>query len=62
MICVSEGVKNSFIRQGVNKSKCVVVYNGIDSKTIPQASRKEIRTAWGISDKDILIGTVGLSY
>ena len=59
MICVSEGVKNSFIRQGVNKSKCVVVYNGIDSKTIPQASRKEIRTAWGISDKDILIGTVG---
>ncbi|MCL5791383.1 MAG: glycosyltransferase [Deltaproteobacteria bacterium] len=59
MICVSEGVKNSFIRQGVEKSKCVVVYNGIDSKTIPQASRKEIRTAWGISDNEIVIGTVG---
>jgi glycosyltransferase involved in cell wall biosynthesis len=59
MICVSEGVKNSFIRQGVDKSKCVVVYNGIDSKTIPQASRKEIRTAWGISDNEIVIGTVG---
>lgn len=59
MICVSEGVKNSFIRQGIDKSKCVVVYNGIDSKTIPQASRKEIRSAWGISDNEIVIGTVG---
>lgn len=59
MICVSEGVKNSFIRQGIDKSKCVVVYNGIDSNTIPQVSPKEIRTAWGISDNEIVIGTVG---
>ena len=59
MICVSEGVKNSFIRQGVDKSKCVVVYNGIDIETVPKASRLDIRKTWGISDKDILIGTVG---
>lgn len=59
MICVSEGVKNSFIRQGVDKSKCVVVYNGIDIETVPKASRQDIRKTWGISDKDILIGTVG---
>ncbi len=52
-------MKNSFIRQGIEKSKCVVVYNGIDSNTIPQVSRKEIRTAWGISDSEIVIGTVG---
>ncbi|OGW31406.1 MAG: hypothetical protein A2X54_03100 [Nitrospirae bacterium GWF2_44_13] len=59
MICVSEGVKNSFIRQGVDKSKCVVVYNGIAIETVPKASRQDIRKTWGISDKDILIGTVG---
>ena len=59
MICVSEGVKNSFIRQGVEKSKCVVVYNGIDAEIVPKASRRDIRKTWGISDKDILIGTVG---
>ena len=59
MICVSEGVKNSFIRQGVEKSKCVVVYNGIDAEIVPKTSRRDIRKTWGISDKDILIGTVG---
>lgn len=59
MICVSEGVKNSFIRQGVDKSKCVVVYNGIAIETVPKASRQDIRKIWGISDKDILIGAVG---
>ncbi|HBR21115.1 MAG TPA: glycosyltransferase [Nitrospiraceae bacterium] len=59
MICVSEGVKNSFIRQGVDKSKCVVVYNGIAIEIVPNASRQDIRKMWGISDKDILIGAVG---
>ena len=59
MICVSEGVKNSFVRQGVDKSKCVVVYNGIAIETVPNASRQDIRKMWGISDKDILIGAVG---
>ncbi|MBI3378883.1 MAG: glycosyltransferase [Nitrospirae bacterium] len=59
MICVSEGVKNSFIRQGVDKSKCAVVYNGIAIETVPNASRQDIRKTWGIADKDILIGTVG---
>ena len=59
MICVSEGVKNSFVRQGVDKSKCVVVYNGIAIETVPNASRQDIRKMWGISDEDILIGAVG---
>ncbi len=59
MICVSEGVKNSFIRQGVDKSKCVVVYNGIAIETVPKASPQDIRKTWGIADKDILIGAVG---
>jgi glycosyltransferase involved in cell wall biosynthesis len=59
MICVSEGMKNSFVRQGVDKSKCVVVYNGIAIETVPNASRQDIRKIWGISDEDILIGAVG---
>jgi glycosyltransferase involved in cell wall biosynthesis len=59
MICVSEGVKNSFIRQGIDKSKCVVVYNGIAIETVPKTSRQDIRKAWGISDNEIVIGTVG---
>jgi len=59
MICVSEGVKNSFVRQGVDKSKCVVVYNGIAIETVPNTSRQDIRKMWGISDENILIGAVG---
>lgn len=59
MICVSEGVKNSFILQGVDKSKCTVVYNGIPIETAPEVSRQDIREKWGISDKDVLIGTAG---
>jgi len=59
MICVSEGVKNSFVRQGIDKSKCVVVHNGIAIETVPNASRQDIRKMWGISDENILIGAVG---
>ncbi|OGL45854.1 MAG: hypothetical protein A2W05_02470 [Candidatus Schekmanbacteria bacterium RBG_16_38_10] len=59
MICVSEGVKKSFIKQGVDKSKCVVVYNGIAIETVSNASHQDIRKIWGISDEDIIIGTVG---
>jgi len=59
MICVSEGVKDSFIRQGINKSKCIVVYNGIDTEIVPEISHHDTRGKWGVSDEDILIGTVG---
>jgi len=59
MICVSEGVKDSFVRQGIDKSKCVAVYNGIDTETLPGMSNQDIKRKWGIPDGDILIGTVG---
>ncbi len=59
IICVSEGVKNEFVKQGVVPSMCQVVYNGISSETKPQISPQEIKMKWGISDNDILIGTVG---
>jgi glycosyltransferase involved in cell wall biosynthesis len=58
MICVSGGVKNTFVRQGINAEKCVVVHNGIDPETKPSVPPHEIIKKWGISEYDILIGTV----
>ncbi|GER93556.1 glycosyltransferase family 1 protein [hot springs metagenome] len=59
MICVSEGVKNTFVRQGIDAKKCVVVYNGIDPETKPSMPPHEVRKKWEVSENDILIGTVG---
>lgn len=59
MICVSEGVKDTFAGQGIDAEKCVVVHNGIDPETKPSIPPHEIRKKWGISENDILIGTVG---
>ncbi|MBI3756055.1 MAG: glycosyltransferase family 4 protein [Deltaproteobacteria bacterium] len=58
-ICVSQGVKEVFIKQGVDASKCEVVYNGIDPNVKPATAVPEIRKEWGIKDNEILIGTVG---
>jgi glycosyltransferase involved in cell wall biosynthesis len=59
IICVSEGVKNVLVNQGISPSKCIVIYNGIDPDIKPSLSRDEVRKKWGVSDNDILIGTVG---
>ncbi|MEM3369882.1 MAG: glycosyltransferase family 4 protein [Candidatus Micrarchaeia archaeon] len=59
MICVSYGVKDAFVKQGIHAEKCVVVHNGIDPETKPSISPFEIRKKLGISEDDILIGVVG---
>ncbi|MBA4322720.1 MAG: glycosyltransferase [Odoribacter sp.] len=59
IICVSEGVKNELVIQGINPSKCIVIYNGIDPEIKPLRSSKEVRKKWGISDEDLLVGSVG---
>lgn len=59
MICVSQGVKEMFVAQGVDASKCSVVYNGIAPDTKPAISASEIRKTWGVGEGEILIGTVG---
>lgn len=59
MICVSRGVKDMFVAQGVDASKCSVVYNCIAPDTKPAISASEIRKIWGVGEDDILIGTVG---
>jgi len=59
MICVSEGVKDSFIKQGVNSSKCVVVHNGIDITITPAVSPDKTRQELGVKDDEVLIGAAG---
>lgn len=59
MICVSEGVKGSFVRQGIESSKCIVVHNGIDTGRTPLIPSEKIRQELGVKDNELLIGTVG---
>lgn len=58
IICVSEGIKESLVRQGVDASRCTVVYNGIDAGMEPPIPPGNIRAALKIADDNILIGTV----
>ncbi len=59
IICTSGGVKNDLIIRGINPDKCIVVYNGIDSRTKPSKSPEEIKEKLGISnDSSIIIGSV----
>ncbi|MBI3753102.1 MAG: glycosyltransferase family 4 protein [Deltaproteobacteria bacterium] len=59
MICVSQGVQEMFVKQGVDAGKCAVVYNGIDPNVNPVTAVSEIRKQWGIGDGEMVIGTVG---
>lgn len=59
MICVSKGIKNSFIEQGINQSKCIVIYNGIDTTITPALSPDKIRQELRIKEDEFLIGSVG---
>jgi len=59
MICVSEGVRKSFVKQGVEPSICVTVYNGIDVCIIPSALPDKVRQELGIKEDEILIGSAG---
>ncbi|MBF0328438.1 MAG: glycosyltransferase [Nitrospirae bacterium] len=58
IICVSTGIKESLVSQGVDASKCTVVYNGIDAETKPQTAPERIRDELKITTDEILIGTV----
>ena len=59
MVCVSEGVKRSFIKQGINGSKCSVIHNGINTELKALISPDEIRREFGIKKEEVLIGAVG---
>ncbi|MBI4843561.1 MAG: glycosyltransferase family 4 protein [Nitrospirae bacterium] len=57
IICVSKGLKNEYIEQGITSSKCIVIHNGIDPQTEAAAPAQDIRKKWGISEDEILTGT-----
>ncbi len=59
IICVSNGVMDALIKSGVKPGICTVVHNGIAPDTNAVVPADEIRRQWGISNDDILIGTVG---
>ncbi len=59
IICVSEGIRDSFVRQGLNPSLCVVVHNGISSDLTPLTPPLDVRRIWNIPPSNIIVGTVG---
>src|SRR3989338_4557217 len=59
MICVSEGVMESFMRQGIKPSLCTVVHNGIDISITPAIPPDKIRQELGIKEDETVIGSVG---
>ena len=59
MICVSESVKENFVRQGVYEKKCIVIHNGIDTTIKPSILPEKIKGELGIKEDELLIGAVG---
>jgi L-malate glycosyltransferase len=59
IICVSKGVQDDLVRQGVDPEKCMVVYNGIDIHPVaaPQTQMENFYSA--DQSSPIVIGTVG---
>lgn len=60
IIAVSQFVADSVVASGINSSRVVVVYDGVE---IPPATtaemRRSARAQWEITDHDLLIGCVG---
>lgn len=59
IITVSEGVRRSLVKQGIDPSKCVVVHNGIATDTVPLLPPAAVRARWGIGEDELVVGTAG---
>ncbi|MGA2192406.1 MAG: glycosyltransferase, partial [Nitrospirota bacterium] len=59
LICVSEGVKDDLLMQGVDSRKMTVVYNGIDPASNPRRGRAEVRSELGVGEDEVLVGSAG---
>ena len=59
VICVSENLRTFLVKRGIFPQKCVVVYNGIDVTLTPTKFSEEMREKLKISEREIIIGTVG---
>lgn len=58
ILCVSDGVRDRLVREGVAADRCLTVHNGIDCRQ-PLPDGAPARAAWGFPDQAIVIGTVG---
>ncbi|MBI5191816.1 MAG: glycosyltransferase [Nitrospirae bacterium] len=58
IICVSSGVMEDVINQGISRDKCVVVHNGIASDFHPSRSKNDLKKELMIKNNTIIIGTV----
>ncbi|MBM7560133.1 glycosyltransferase [Marinitoga litoralis] len=56
--CVSETVKNSLIRIGVNENKLSVLYNGIPDM-VPKYNEEYYRRLYNLSENDFIISVIG---
>lgn len=61
LIAVSAGVKEDLVADGTPPDRIVVIHNGFDmARTPPAGARAAARAAWGVTDADVVIGTVAL--
>lgn len=58
IICVSEGVAETMVAQGISRHLCVVVPNGIDTAQ-PLPDGTAARNAWGMDHGQFVVGAVG---
>ncbi|HEY5973208.1 MAG TPA: glycosyltransferase [Geobacteraceae bacterium] len=59
MICVSAGLRDDYVQQGITAEKCRVVANGIDLSAAPEEASAAVRARFGISPDTVLLGFVG---
>lgn len=58
IICVSEAVKNSLLKEGISEKKLVTVLNGVDTDYFKPVKNSTIRKELEIEKDDILLTTV----
>jgi glycosyltransferase involved in cell wall biosynthesis len=60
LICMSKVIRDPLIRQGLNKERTVIVYDGIDvSKIRIRETVESLKSTYGIGKDDPVIGVVG---
>ena len=60
IIAVSQFVADSVVASGMNSSRVVVVYDGVEVPPATTAKmRRSARARWNITDQDLLLGCVG---
>lgn len=60
IVFVSEHLRAYFLETtGINKRKTEIIYNGINRQMYLESPRDDLRTEFGLSNDDVLVGSVG---